>query len=269
VIDRFGVAPPVSFVIPTRNQAAFVATCIDSCLAQPIAGAEILVLDGASTDGTQEILARYGDRIRWVSEPDRGQADAVNKGVRAATGEVIAWINSDDYYATSTIVAELAARFAADSQLDIVYGDGTMVDTEGRAIRRHRGTPYRSVDDLVIHPSGFVMQPALLFRRSLFIDAGGLDESLHYALDYELFLRMFERARRVERVPDEVARAVYHMDAKSIRGMRRQIVELMQIKRRYARRLRFSALQQAKLYGGIASLWAYYGASRLGLVKTT
>src|SRR5580704_13650255 len=86
--------PPVSFVIPTRNQARFIRRCIDECLAQDIAGAEILVIDGASTDGTQEILASYGDRLRFISERDRGQSDAINKGIRQARGEIIAWINS-------------------------------------------------------------------------------------------------------------------------------------------------------------------------------
>jgi len=269
VIDERRVTPPLSFVIPTRNQAKFVATCVDSCLAQGIDGAEVLVVDGGSTDGTQEILARYGERIRWTSEPDRGQSDAVNKGVRAARGEVIAWINSDDYYASPDIIGRLLARFTADRELDIVYGDGTMVDTAGRALRRHRSVAFRSVEELVIHPAGFVLQPALLFRRALFLDVGGLDEELHYVLDYELFLRMFGRARKIERVSDEVARAVYHLDAKSIRGMRKQIVEFMQIKRRYARELAFSPTQRARLYGGIASLWAYYAASRLGIIRTT
>src|SRR3954451_3356734 len=96
----------LSFVIPTRNQARFIRKCIDSCLAQAIPDSEIMVVDGLSTDGTQEILASYGDRIRWLSEKDRGQSDALNKGVRQTSGEVIAWINSDDYYPTGNVLGE-------------------------------------------------------------------------------------------------------------------------------------------------------------------
>ncbi|HEX7702934.1 MAG TPA: glycosyltransferase family 2 protein [Kofleriaceae bacterium] len=258
----------MSFVIPTRNQGAFLATCIDSCLAAGVPDAEIIVVDGGSTDDTLAVLARYGDQIRWTSEPDRGQSDAVNKGVRAARGEIIAWINSDDYYAPGAIQRVLAA-FDADSEVDIVYGDGTMVDVSGKELRRFPSVVYRSLAELVIHPSGFVMQPALLFRRELFIDVGGLDEQLHFTLDYELFLRMFPRARKVRRLEQEIARAVYHLDAKSIRGMRKQIGEITHVKRRYARELKLSWFDRARLYRGIASLWAYYGASRLGIIKTT
>jgi hypothetical protein len=114
-----------------------------------------------------------------------------------------------------------------------------------------------------------VLQPALLFRRQLFLDAGGLDEQLHFTLDYELFLRLFPRARGVRHISEDIAHAVYHQDAKSIRGMRKQIVEFMQVKQRYAAKLSLGPLQRARLYTGMASLWAYYGASRLGMIKTT
>jgi glycosyltransferase involved in cell wall biosynthesis len=259
----------VSFVIPTRNQAAFITTCIDSCFAQGIADSEVIVVDGASTDGTQDVLARYGDRIRWTSEKDRGQSDAINKGVRSAKGDIIAWINSDDYYASPNALAPLLQVFDRDPAADIVYGDGTMVDAEGRALRSYPSRDYTTLEDLVIIPASFVLQPVLLFKRQLFLEVGGLDEKLHYTLDYELFLRMFPRAREVRHVRHEVARAVYHDDAKSIRGMRKQIVEFMQVKHRYASKLSLSATQRARLYAGFASLWAYYAATRLGLKRAT
>lgn len=259
----------VSFVIPTRNQAAFIRTCIESCFAQGLEHAEVLVIDGASTDGTQDVLRSYGDRIRWTSEQDRGQSDAINKGVRAAKGEIIAWINSDDYYASPNALAPLMKVFDDDPTADIVYGDGTMVDTKGQAIRVYPSREYTTLEDLVIIPSSFVLQPVLLFKRELFLDVGGLDVKLHYTLDYELFLRMFPRARKVVHVRHDVAHAVYHQDAKSIRGMRKQIVEFMQVKHRYASKLSLSAMQRARLYTGMASLWAYYAATRLGLKRAT
>ena len=259
----------VSFVIPTRNQAGFIATCIDSCFAQAVADAEVIVVDGASTDDTRDVLARYGDRIRWTSEQDRGQSDAINKGVRTATGDIIAWINSDDYYASPDALAPLLEIFDEDPTVDIVYGDGTMVDAKGRVLRSYPSRDYTTLEDLVIIPASFVLQPVLLFRRQLFLDVGGLDEKLHYTLDYELYLRMFPRARKVRHISHEVARAVYHDDAKSIRGMRKQIVEFMQVKHRYASTLPLSLTQRARLYAGFASLWAYYAATRLGLKRAT
>ena len=264
-----GRVPRVSFVIPTRNQAGFIAKCLDSCFAQGLPDFEIVVMDGASTDGTQDVLASYGDRIRWTSEKDRGQSDAVNKGVRAATGDIIAWINSDDYYASADAIAPLLKLFTDDPTVDIAYGDGTMVDTTGRVLRKYPSHDYRSLEELVIIPASFVLQPALLFRRQLFLDVGGLDEDLHFTLDYELFLRLFPKARKVRHLSIDVAHAVYHQDAKSIRGMRKQIVEFMQVKHRYAAKLALSPVQRVRLYGGMASLWAYYGASRLGIIKTT
>src|SRR5207302_234469 len=108
----------------TRNQARFLAQCIDGCLAQGAGDSEVVVVDGASTDDTRDVLARYGDRVRWISEPDRGQSDAVNKGVRMARGELVAWINSDDYYASPGAVARLVAEFDAAPDVDIAYGDG-------------------------------------------------------------------------------------------------------------------------------------------------
>jgi glycosyltransferase involved in cell wall biosynthesis len=263
--------PPVrvSFVIPTRNQAAFITKCIDSCFAQGIPDAEVIVVDGASTDGTQDVLRGYGDRIKWTSEKDGGQSDAINKGVRAATGEIIAWINSDDYYASPRALAPVLEVFDRDPDADIVYGDGTMVDVDGKAIRTYPSRDYTTLEDLVIIPSSFVLQPVLLFKRQLFLDVGGLDEKLHYTLDYELFLRMFPRARKVVHVRHDVAHAVYHHDAKSIRGMRKQIIEFMQVKHRYASKLSLSAVQRARLYTGMASLWAYYAATRLGIKRAT
>src|SRR5258705_11415739 len=255
--------------MPTRNQAGFISTCIDSCFAQGVANAEVIVVDGASTDDTRDVLARYGDRIRWTSEQDSGQSDAINKGVRAATGDIIAWINSDDYYASPDALAPLLKIFDEDPTVDIVYGDGTMVDAKGRILRSYPSRDYTTIEDLVIIPASFVLQPVLLFRRQLFLDVGGLDEKLHYTLDYELFLRMFPRARKVVHVRHHVAHAVYHQDAKSIRGMRKQIVASMQVKHRYASKLSLSTVQRARLYTGMASLWAYYAATRLGLKRAT
>src|ERR1700733_14691878 len=151
----------LSFVIPTRNQARFIEQCIDGCIAQSIPDSEILVIDGASTDDTRAILARYGERIRWISEPDRGQSDAVNKGVRLANGELVAWINSDDYHASAHAIGQLLAAFDADPEVDIAYGDGVRVDVDGARLGPYRARPIQRVADIVTHPASFVLQPAL------------------------------------------------------------------------------------------------------------
>lgn len=257
----------LTFVIPTRNQARYIRQCIDSCLAQRVPDSEVLVLDGASTDGTQDVLASYGDRVRWRSQKDRGQSDAVNQGVEMAKGELIAWINSDDYYATDDALAKIVAAFDADPRLDIVYGDGLRVDAGGEELGRYRAAPYLDAETLVASPLKFVLQPCLVFRRSLFLDVGGLDEALHYTMDYDLWLRMFPSARATRQLPDVIACARYHADAKSVAAMGKQIEEAFRVKRAAARRLGLRPTAQARLYGSMAMLWAYWLAVRTGLKR--
>jgi glycosyltransferase involved in cell wall biosynthesis len=257
----------LSFVIPTRNQARFLRQCIESCLAQQIADSEIVVTDGASTDDTRDVLASYGDRVRWVSEPDRGQSDAVNKGVRMASGELIAWINSDDYYASEHAVAKLVAAFDADPQLDIAYGNGLRVDIDGAPLGPYNSRPVTRPASIVTQPASFVLQPSLLFRRQLFLAVGGVDESLHYTMDYELWIRMFAAARMTRYIPEVIAHARYHVDAKSIASMGKQMRELVTVKRSSARKLELGPVDRARMYAGIASLGVYWLAVRTGLKR--
>jgi len=257
----------LSFVIPTRNQARFIRKCIDSCLAQGIRDSEIVVVDGLSDDGTQEILASYGDRIRWVSEKDRGQSDALNKGVRQTAGDVIAWINSDDYYPNGKVLGEALARFEADAELDIVYGDGAMVDTEYRTIRALPAQRQLDARRILLFAGIVVSQPSLFFRRELFLQLGGVDESLHWTMDYDLWIRMFESARKSLYVPSLFSCTTSHQDAKTVHGMLRQIGEIGQVKLRHAPRFRLSATEKARLWVGVASMYAYWAAVRMGLKR--
>jgi glycosyltransferase involved in cell wall biosynthesis len=253
----------VSFVIPTRNQARFIRRCIDSCLAQRLEDAEILVQDGLSTDGTQDVLRSYGSRISWVSERDSGQADAVNRCVARATGDLVAWINSDDYYPDDRCLPEVLAALRAPED-DVAIGDGLVVDVDGRPIRPYRNRAFSSARDVLVSPIG-PSQPATFFRRSLFLACGGLRPELHYALDYELWLRMFPRARRIRRVERTLACMTFHADAKSTRSMLPQIREVARVKREHARALGIGLADRARLEAGMAALWTYAVAVRAGL----
>ena len=253
----------VSFVIPTRNQARFIARCLDSCLAQVVEDAEVVIVDGASTDETLDVLRRYGDRVRWSSRPDTGQAQAVNRGVADASGEIVAWLNSDDYYPGPDVLPTVLAAFA-EPEVDIVYGRGRMVDAAGETLRGTRGRPLRSCADLLVMPSG-LLQPAVFFRRRAFLEVGGLREDLHYALDYDLWLRMFPRARATRYLDRERACATYHPDAKSIAGLGRQVRELAALKRTHRAAFELSPAQRLQLALGTASLYAYWAAVRLGV----
>jgi glycosyltransferase involved in cell wall biosynthesis len=255
----------VSFVIPTRNQVAFIRKCIDRCLEQALPDAEVIVMDGLSTDGTQEVLAAYGSKIRWVSEADAGQSDAVNKGVRQARGEIIAWVNSDDYYAGPDVLRRVIALFAAEPELDIVYGDALMVDSEGKPIRPAPGRVLHSPKQVLIRPAGFATQPAVFFRKRLFEEVGGLANDLHWAMDYDLWIRMLLRGRKFRYVPELFACATYHPTAKSVKGLWSQVRELCRIKKKYVGAFRLGLADRLRMRRGMLSLYAYWAAVKLGL----
>lgn len=257
----------VSFVIPTRNQARFIRRCIDSCLAQEIRDSEIVVVDGASSDGTQAILTSYGPRVSWTSEPDGGQADAVNKGVARCRGEVVAWINSDDFYSASDVLSMVLAAFAERATRDVVYGDALTVDEDERPLRPYGTRTASSAKDALLSPISPSMQPATFFRRSLFLDIGGLRADLHYALDYELWLRMFARAREILYLRRTLACATYHQDAKSVVNMGRQIRETVAVKREYQGRMKLGFTERVRLEAGIASLYLYRAVVRAGIKR--
>ena len=183
----------VSFIIPSYNQGRFLAACLDSIAAQslPPGSFETRIYDAGSTDGTLAILRAHPLRPVWVSEPDAGQAAAVNRGLREATGDIIAWINADDFYRPGALAIVLAA-FATSPDFDILYGRADIVDESGQTLRPAPVEPwnYARLADFC-----FLCQPAVFFRRSLIAHSAGrqngpLDERLHLALDYEFWLRL-------------------------------------------------------------------------------
>lgn len=254
----------VSFVIPTRNQAGFIRRCIASCLEQGLPDAEILVIDGQSTDGTQDILASYGESIRWTSERDSGQAEAVNKGIARASGEIIAWINSDDMYAGKDVLRTVVAAFQEDPVIDVVFGDALVVDAGGKPIRPFRNRPFKRPNDLLISPHG-PSQPATFFRRDIFLAIGGLRQDLHYALDYDLFLRMFAAARAKRYLPQPLAYMTFHPSAKSIRGLLQQVQELTHLKYDRLAHAHLGVVDHIRLRLGIAELFVYWALVELGI----
>ncbi len=255
----------VSFVVPTRDQAGFIRRCLDMCLAQRISGAEVVVRDGGSTDGTQAILASYGDRIRWHSGPDGGQSDAVNAAVAEATGEIVAWVNSDDYYPTADVLPRVLEAFDAAPDVDVVYGHALAVDASGQPIRPYRTRRISSPKDVLVGATPPAMQPAIFFRRSLFLAAGGLRTDLHLAMDYDLWLRMFPRARAIRFVDRVLAHATFHEGAKSISRLGEQVRELAMLKRLHRAEFELGLADRARCAVGVASLYAYWAAVRLGL----
>ena len=180
---------------------------------------------------------------------------------------MIAWINSDDYYADPGVLSVVLGKFAEDRTRDVVYGDAITVDERYRPLRPYCTRALSSAKDALLSPGSISMQPATFFRRELFTEIGGLRTDLHYALDYELWLRMFPRAREICYVRRTFACATYHTDAKSIAGMAKQIRETVAVKRQYQRKFALGVVDRVRLEVGIASLYAYWVAVRAGLKR--
>ena len=201
----------VSVITPSFNQAAFLKQTMDSVLDQAIPGMEYVVIDGGSTDGSVDLIRSYEDRLTgWVSEKDRGQADAVNKGVSRTHGDVIGWLNSDDYFLPGAL-AKALDFLSAHPDTDAVYGDVISINGEGKMINVMRFDQY-SAEDLMTFR--VISQPGVFFRRSAWEKAGGLDLSYHFMLDHHLWLRMITRGKFVY-LQEPLAAARFHEAAKN------------------------------------------------------
>jgi glycosyltransferase involved in cell wall biosynthesis len=210
-----------SIVTPSFNQAPFIERTLRSVLAQSAlpAGVQIehVVRDGGSTDGTVQIL-RAATGLHWASEPDRGQADAVNRGIRATDGEVIGWLNSDDVYHEGAI-ARVAAFLREHPEVDVVYGDAEHIDVDDRAFEDY---PTEEWDFERLKQTCFICQPALFFRRRVAERMGLLDETLHYCMDYEYWLRLGQAGVRFARLHHKLAGSRLYATNKTL-GARVQV----------------------------------------------
>lgn len=202
----------LTIVTPSFNQAAYLEQTIQSVLAQECDSLEYIIVDGGSTDGSLEIIQRYADRLAWwVSERDSGQAEAINKGLRRARGEYVAWLNSDDVYLPGAFASALPA-LQAQPEAGMVYGDAVTIDTAGRQIKKLAFGDW-TLEDLMAFR--IICQPAVFMRRSVLEQAGYLDMNFHYMLDHHLWLRMACQAPVVH-LQQALAAARHHPGAKNI-----------------------------------------------------
>jgi glycosyltransferase involved in cell wall biosynthesis len=222
----------ISIVTPSFNQAQFIRRTIDSVLDQQgDFELDYRVVDGGSTDGTLEILKAYGDRVLWHSEPDRGQVDAINKGLRLATGEVVSWLNSDDVLLPGAL-ARVAAAFTAEPDREWLHGRCVIIDAEDREVRRWVSAykDFRSRHHTFENflTENYISQMTAFWRRGVHDSIGYLDSSIRFAFDYDLFVRLAQRGEPIY-VPDPIACFRWYETSKSGSGFVVQMAETAEI----------------------------------------
>lgn len=181
--------PLVSVVIPCLNRAPFLVPTIESVLQQDYPNIECIVVDGGSTDGTVEVLRRYESRITWISEPDNGHADAINKGWKRSRGEVLAWLNADDLWAVPNAVKQAVEYLGTHPEIDTVYGDNGYVDASGR-VTGFASREEWHLEYAVEHCRHIIAQPAAFIRRRVLERVNWLDTNFYQKKDHDLWLRI-------------------------------------------------------------------------------
>ncbi|MBS3909179.1 MAG: glycosyltransferase [Actinobacteria bacterium] len=203
--------PLVSIVTPSFNQGKYIEATINSVLGQDYPNIEYLVFDGGSTDNTVEILRKYERKLTWVSEKDRGQSDAVNKGFKAARGEILGWLNSDDTYEPGAIRAAVEF-FIKHPGVKMVYGKGAHIYENGEFMEWYPTEPFELQR---LSETCFICQPAVFLKASIFDEIDMLDVGLHYCMDYDLWIRIAKKFK-VEYLPLHLANTRLYQDTKTL-----------------------------------------------------
>ncbi len=205
--------PAISIVTPSFNQGKYIRRTIESVLSQGVA-LEFIIMDGGSTDATTDILREYGSALQWVSEPDKGQADGVNKGILAANAELIGWLNSDDIYYPGALKTVLDF-FDQHPEVDAVYGDAHHIDEQDNILEAYYTEDWnlQRLFDVC-----FICQPALFFRKRLIAAHGLLDITYNTCMDYELWVRWGLKGARFHHLPVTLAGSRLYPQNKTLRN---------------------------------------------------
>lgn len=260
--------PLVSIVTPSFNQAAYLEAAIQSVLGQDYPRLEYVIVDGGSTDGSLDIVRRYAERLtHWSSEPDSGQTEAINKGFARATGDILAWLNSDDVYYPGAVRGAVAF-LQAHPEVGMVYGDAEFINESGKPVGRFpaRQTSQARLGRGYVH----IPQQASFFRASLWKMVAPLDPTFYFAMDYDLWVRIAGLAQLRYR-PGAWAGFRLHADAKTSTAADRCWPEMLRVHRReggsylsalYAKYLIRRVLEPVLPYRLHARLWLHRVGSR-------
>ncbi len=217
----------ISIITPSLNQAAYLDETLESIRSQNYADVEHLVIDGVSTDRTVVLLQTKAGpewrHLHWISERDGGCTQALNKGIRLATGDIIGWLNSDDRYRAGCLET-VAKVFAQNPDIDVVYGDFTFMDQHGNHLRVRREIEFSRLV-LFYHRISPIPSTSTFFRRRIFDEGNFFDESLQFAMDYEFFVRLANKGYRFKHIQALLADFRLHPMSKTCATGTRQLAE--------------------------------------------
>ncbi len=263
-----------SVVTPSFNQAPFIEECLWSVKSQNHPAIEHIVVDGGSTDGTVALLRQYSAKpdwkhLTWTSEPDRGQADAINKGFARATGEIFAYLCADDTYLRSAF-SLVHEHFTLSRNADLIYGSCVFTDQSGRPLRLKRAVAF---DRRMLLRHNIIWQPTVFFRSQVWEQTGPFSESLNYAMDYEYWLRASQTCR-IQSVDAQLATYRWQLDSKTVAHEREQLQEAYEVARNfggggfrswYLHRIYWPRTSRLKrrIFGWLTSASATFGSKSL------
>lgn len=243
----------ISIVVPSLNQGRFISQTIDSILNQNFSDVEIIVCDGGSTDNTIEVLNKYTDRICWFSEKDNGQTDAINKGLKLAKGEILGYLNSDDYLLPGSL--EILRSNFQNEDAKWVSGDALIVDANSREIQKGVRWYKTFLRKLGFKPlffiTNYLVQPSTFWNRKAFELAGLFDESLNYSMDYDYWFRLY-KYNSPHILREAISAFRIHSTSKGGINYRKQIMEELRLIKRYSNNL--CILFFHKVHSGITIL---------------
>lgn len=222
-----------SIVVPSFNQASYLNDALKSLFSQKYPHLEIIVIDGGSTDGSVNILKTYEQRIFWRSEPDNGQSDALRKGFSLATGDWLGWLNSDDVLYNDALLT-VNECINDSSGASVIVGGGNYIDEFGEYIGEYPKIDLSDPDDVLfqLFSKGYLPQPSTFFRRMAYLDVGGVNKDLDYAMDYDLWVRFANHGHRFVDLDHYISGNRWHKAAKTTSNLLELLSEVVNIQLR-------------------------------------
>ncbi|QQE12451.1 glycosyltransferase [Planctomycetota bacterium] len=243
--------PRISVITPSYNQADFLERTIKSVLDQNYPNLQYGIVDGGSTDGSAAIIHKYQDKLDFsIIESDRGQVDAINKGLRIANGDILCYLNSDDTLLPGTLFA-VANYFIENSDCEWLIGNCVEIDAEDKPLRRLKSTPVNSLSHAIIREHRLeVPQPAIFWRKELTDKYGLFNESYNFAFDYDLWCRFLSYGHKLQKIDVDLATYRLHNQSKTCSLQLGFLENHQRIEASHAKHLKFAdRLKFARFYG--------------------